>query len=74
MAAGSNKPAIPDEMSPEEARRYLICFLGRQALDEREEIYLQENQANHFYNILLAVNGSNDQRVGKNASVSLFFP
>ena len=39
MAAGSNKPAIPDEMSPEEARRYLICFLGRQDLDEHEEVY-----------------------------------
>jgi len=28
-----------DEMSPEEARRYLIRFLGQQDLDEHEEIY-----------------------------------
>ena len=38
MAAGSDEPTIPDEMSPEEARRYLICFLGQQDLDEHEEI------------------------------------
>ena len=29
----------PPKMSPEEARKYLICFLGRQDLDEHEEIY-----------------------------------
>ena len=39
MTAESNDPTIPDEMSPEEARRYLIRFLGRQDLDEHEEIY-----------------------------------
>jgi hypothetical protein len=36
MAAESEQP---DEMSPEEARQYLIRFLGRQDLDEHEEIY-----------------------------------
>ncbi len=39
MAAGSDQPEFPDEMSPEEARKYLIRFLGRQDLDEHEEIY-----------------------------------
>ena len=39
MAVGSDKTEIPDEMSPEEARQYLIRFLGRQDLDEHEEIY-----------------------------------
>jgi hypothetical protein len=39
MAAGSDRSEIPDEMSPEEARQYLIRFLGRQDLDEHEEIY-----------------------------------
>lgn len=39
MAAGSEQPKIPEEMSPEEARQYLIRFLGRQDLDEHEEIY-----------------------------------
>ena len=39
MATGSDQPEIPDEMSPEEARQYLIRFLGRQDLDEHEEIY-----------------------------------
>jgi hypothetical protein len=28
-----------EEMSPEEARQYLIRFLGRQDLNEHEEIY-----------------------------------
>lgn len=39
MAAGSARSEIPEDMSPEEARRYLIRFLGRQDLDEHEEIY-----------------------------------
>ena len=39
MAPGSDQPEIPDEMSPEEARQCLIRFLGRQDLDEHEEIY-----------------------------------
>jgi hypothetical protein len=39
MAAESEQPEIPDEMSPEEARQYLIRFLGRQDLDEHKEIY-----------------------------------
>lgn len=39
MAAGPDQPETPDEMSPEEARKYLIRFLGRQDLDEHEEIY-----------------------------------
>ena len=39
MAAESEQPEIPDELSAEEARRYLIRFLGRQDLDEHEEIY-----------------------------------
>lgn len=39
MAAESEQPAIPDEMSPEEARQYLIRLLGRQDLDEHGDIY-----------------------------------
>jgi hypothetical protein len=39
MAAGSEHPETPDELSPEEARQYLIRFLGRQDLDEHAEIY-----------------------------------
>ena len=39
MAAESEQPEIPDGLSPEEARQYLIRFLGRQDLDEHEEIY-----------------------------------
>jgi hypothetical protein len=39
MAAESEQPEIPDEMSPEEARQFLIRFLGRQDLDEHAEIY-----------------------------------
>lgn len=39
MAAESDHPEITDEMSPEEARQYLIRFLGRQDLDEHAEIY-----------------------------------
>jgi hypothetical protein len=30
---------MPDELSAEEARQYLIRFLGRQDLDEHAEIY-----------------------------------
>lgn len=39
MVAESERPEIPEDMSPEEARRYLIRFLGRQDLDEHNEIY-----------------------------------
>ncbi|MGB9985672.1 MULTISPECIES: hypothetical protein [Halobacteriales] len=39
MAAESEPPEIPDELSAEEARQYLIRFLGRQDLDEHAEIY-----------------------------------
>jgi hypothetical protein len=39
MAADDEQPEIPVEMSPEEARNYLIRFLGRQDLDEHEAIY-----------------------------------
>jgi hypothetical protein len=39
MAAESEQSEVIDEMSPEEARQYLIRFLGRQDLDEHEEIY-----------------------------------
>ena len=39
MAAENEQPEIPEDMSPEEARRYLIRLLGRQDLDEHEEIY-----------------------------------
>jgi len=39
MAAESDGPSLPDDLSPEEARRYLIRFLGKQDLDEHEEIY-----------------------------------
>ena len=39
MTAESGQPKIPEEMSPEEARQYLIRFLGRQDLDEHKEIY-----------------------------------
>lgn len=39
MAAESEQPEIPDDLSAEEARRYLIRFLGRHDLDEHEEIY-----------------------------------
>ena len=39
MAAESEQPEMLDEMSPEEARQYLIRFLGRQDLDEHDEIY-----------------------------------
>lgn len=39
MAAEREQPEIPDEMSSEEARQHLIRFLGRQDLDEHEEIY-----------------------------------
>ena len=39
MATEGEQPPIPDEMSAEEARRYLIRFLGQQDLDKHEEIY-----------------------------------
>ena len=39
MAAESEPPEMPDELSPKEARQYLIRFLGRQDLDEHAEIY-----------------------------------
>jgi len=39
MAAESEQPEIPDEMSAEEARQYLVRFLGRQDLDEHADIY-----------------------------------
>jgi hypothetical protein len=39
MAAESDQPELPDDLSPEEARRYLIRLLGKQDLDEHEDIY-----------------------------------
>ena len=39
MATEQEQPPIPEEMTAEEARRYLIRFLGRQDLDEHEDIY-----------------------------------
>jgi hypothetical protein len=39
MATDSDPPEVPKDMSPEEARRYLIRFLGKQDLDEHAEIY-----------------------------------
>lgn len=39
MATKCESPPVPDEMSAEEARRYLIRFLGRQDLEDHEEIY-----------------------------------
>jgi hypothetical protein len=39
MAAESEPPEIPDELSAEEARQYLIRFLGRQDLNEHADIY-----------------------------------
>ncbi len=39
MAAESEPPEIPDDLSTEEARQYLIRFLGRQDLDEHADIY-----------------------------------
>lgn len=39
MGTENDQPKIPDEMSHEEARQYLIRFLGRQDLDEHAEIY-----------------------------------
>jgi hypothetical protein len=39
MATEGESPPIPEEMSAEEARRYLIRFLGRQDLEDHEEIY-----------------------------------
>jgi len=39
MSSRSDPPENLDELSPEEARQYLIRFLGRQDLDEHKEIY-----------------------------------
>jgi len=39
MVAETEPLEIPDELSAEEARQYLIRFLGRQDLDEHAEIY-----------------------------------
>lgn len=39
MATEGTHSKIPDDMSPEEARRYLIRLLGRRDLDEHAEIY-----------------------------------
>ncbi len=39
MATKQEQPPIPEEMTAEEARRYLVRFLGRQDLDEHEDIY-----------------------------------
>jgi hypothetical protein len=39
MPTGRDHPESLDELSAEEARRYLIRFLGRHDLDEHEEIY-----------------------------------
>jgi len=39
MAAESEPPEVPDELSAEEARQYLIRFLGRQDLNEHADIY-----------------------------------
>jgi hypothetical protein len=39
MTAESEPPEMPDELSAEEARQYLIRFLGCQDLDEHAEIY-----------------------------------
>jgi hypothetical protein len=39
MAAESEQPELPEDLSPEEARRYLIRLLGKQDLDEHEDIY-----------------------------------
>jgi hypothetical protein len=39
MPTDRDHPERLDELSPEEARQYLIRFLGRQDLDEHEEIY-----------------------------------
>ncbi|WP_195893038.1 hypothetical protein [Halopiger djelfimassiliensis] len=39
MASDGSQPTVPDDMSPEEARRHLIRLLGRQDLAEHEAIY-----------------------------------
>jgi len=39
MPTDRDHPKRLEELSAEEARRYLIRFLGRQDLDEHEEIY-----------------------------------
>lgn len=39
MIGGDEQRVSPNEMSAEEARRYLIRFLGRQDFKDYEEIY-----------------------------------
>jgi hypothetical protein len=39
MPTDRKHPEQLDELSPEEARQYLIRFLGRQDLDEHADIY-----------------------------------
>ncbi|ACV49393.1 hypothetical protein [Halomicrobium mukohataei] len=39
MGTERDHPEVPENMSAEEARRYLIRFLGKQDLDEHEDIY-----------------------------------
>ncbi|GGL67010.1 hypothetical protein GCM10009039_26260 [Halocalculus aciditolerans] len=39
MPSERDSPKRVDELSPKEARQYLIRFLGRQDLGEHEEIY-----------------------------------
>lgn len=39
MTAESELPEVPDDVSAEEARQYLIRLLGRQDLDEHTDIY-----------------------------------
>ncbi|NHX37562.1 hypothetical protein G9C84_14055 [Halolamina sp. R1-12] len=39
MPSGCDLPERLDKLSAEEARQYLIRFLGRQDLDEHREIY-----------------------------------
>lgn len=41
MITEGERPPVPNEISAEEAQRYLIRFLGRQDLDEHEEIYAE---------------------------------
>mgnify|MGYP006976214445 FL=1 len=39
MAAESDGTSLPDDLSSEEARRYLIRFLRKRYLDDHKEIY-----------------------------------
>ncbi|CCQ33427.1 hypothetical protein [Halorhabdus tiamatea] len=39
MAAESDDSELPKDLSPKEARRYLIRYLGKRDLEEHEEIY-----------------------------------